>query len=634
MAYSIEENFKAVTKPIISLINGNDKFVIPEFQRDYSWKKAQIETFLKDILDSKYTADNPNTPQETYFLGPVITYQETGSNDHLIIDGQQRITTIVLTVAALRDLLVKYENKLSEDYDKMLVYEDKSFAGKFTKTSRLVVSNRDSKKYIEELLDINNQNLEPHVEGASVNLHEAYKLIIRFLTSEEFTELEDVISFVNHMLNNTGITWITATDLDQALLVFERMNYRGDPLSMSDLIKYYLFTGKSLDDLGDDTEKIGEMWTTITKKLIKVEGKNAKLDRFFKYFITSRYMSSGVLQEKNLINWIKNEEKNNPKFNVSQKPILFLKELDKEMDNYISILRRSYPPTIKLRDDEDSKVLPQRRISTFGKELKQHLPLLMAAARRGVTKDEYDKLASAIENLAFVMKLTKSQWNDVEKQLAKWCDSIRNEVPIDEFIENEIIRLIKTKTDEISSALKYMDENKRIFTKYILLRMENHLRDTLKMGVEWYNWGKNGVLELEHILSINHKKTAIPNDKDGKPLESEVIESWKWRLGNMTILTPYANKDAKNDDPAIKLKNEVFKDSSYLLSKSIQTDVMESKQARGGGQQKKLNLFAHKTISLSKNYWTEKQISEREKFYYSIFNDILFNGDKKQFISP
>ena len=176
MAYSIEENFKAVTKPIISLVNGNDKFIIPEFQRDYSWKKAQIETFLKDILDSKYTADNPNTPQDSYFLGPVITYQESGSNDHLVIDGQQRITTIVLTVAALRDVLVKHKNNLSEHYDKLLVYEDKSFAGKFTKTSRLVVSNRDSKKYIEELLDINNQNLEPHVEGASVNLHEAYKL--------------------------------------------------------------------------------------------------------------------------------------------------------------------------------------------------------------------------------------------------------------------------------------------------------------------------------------------------------------------------------------------------------------------------------------------------------------------------
>ena len=61
---------------------------------------------------------------------------------------------------------------------------------------------------------------------------------------------------------------------------------------------------------------------------------------------------------------------------------------------------------------------------------------------------------------------------------------------------------------------------------------------------------------------------------------------------------------------------------------------MESKQVRGGGHQKKLNQFNHKTISLSENYWTEKQISDRENFYYSIFNDILFNGEKKNYITP
>ena len=72
-----------------------------------------------------------------------------------------------------------------------------------------------------------------------------------------------------------------------------------------------------------------------------------------------------------------------------------------------------------------------------------------------------------------------------------------------------------------------------------------------------------------------------------------------------------------------------------MLSKSIQTDVVESPQARSGGQKKAFVTFNHKTISLTdKKYWTEKQIEQREVFYYSIFNDILFNGSKKQYIKP
>lgn len=636
MAYTIEDTFKASTKPIISLMNGNDKFIIPEFQRTYNWSNNQIETFLNDILDSKYSTESPDSPLETYFLGPIITYQESNSTDHLVIDGQQRITTIILLIAALRDLLVGLDNKKKDDYDKFLNYEDRSYAGKFSKTSRLIVSNRDSKKYIEELLDMENQNLEPHIEGASINLHNAYNFIKKFLTSEEFTEIDDVMDFVNHLLNNVGLTWIRATDLDQALMVFERMNYRGLPLSVSDLIKYYLFTGNSLEDLGQDTQKIEEMWTSLNKKLAKAERtKFPKMDRFFKYLITSKYLTSGVLQEKKIINWIKTEDKVNPKFNVAKEPIKFLKELDVEMDNYVEILKRNYPPTIDLKDGEDTKVLPQRRLSSFGKEIKQHLPLLMTAAREGYSKKDYDKLASSVENLAFVWKLTKSQWNEVEKLLSNWCTLLRNGVPVDEFIENEIVRLIKTKKDLISVELKNMSESRRTFSKYVLMRMENHIRDKVRIGVEWYDWSKEGTLHLEHILSVKHNKTAIPVDKNGKKTDSNTVESWKWRLGNLTILTPYTNMDAQNDDVNIKFKNELYEKSFYLLSKSIQTDVVESPQARSGGQKKAFVTFNHKTISLTdKKYWTEKQIEQREVFYYSVFNDILFNGSKKQYIKP
>ena len=109
MAYKIQENFKAETVALIQLVNGNERFKIPEFQRGYSWKpKEEILTFLNDILDAKHTSDDPDSQVSSYFIGPIITYQENDSSQHLIIDGQQRFTTIILIITALRDFVEKF----------------------------------------------------------------------------------------------------------------------------------------------------------------------------------------------------------------------------------------------------------------------------------------------------------------------------------------------------------------------------------------------------------------------------------------------------------------------------------------------------------------------------------------------
>ena len=106
MKYSIEDNFKASTVALVQLVNANDKFKIPEFQRPYSWKsKEQILTFLNDILDAKHSSEDPESIVDNYFIGPIITYQEGKGSENLIIDGQQRFTTIILIITALRDLL-------------------------------------------------------------------------------------------------------------------------------------------------------------------------------------------------------------------------------------------------------------------------------------------------------------------------------------------------------------------------------------------------------------------------------------------------------------------------------------------------------------------------------------------------
>jgi len=624
MAYKIQENFKAETVALIQLVNGNERFKIPEFQRGYSWKpKEEILTFLNDILDAKHTSDDPDSQVSSYFIGPIITYQENDSSQHLIIDGQQRFTTIILIITALRDLLKNSKNEAHLEYDGYLNYSDKTLAGQQRKETRLTLSNRDTKKYFEELISVE-QPKDLYMDGDAEKLDNAYKFIKNYLGNAEHGltgEEQEALDFVNFLLNNTGLTWIQAGDLDQSLMVFERMNYRGKDLSISDLIKYYLFTGKSLDDLGEDTKKIETKWDNLKKQLSKGENsKYPKLDRFFKYFITSRYLEKGVLQEKKIIEWIKNEDKKN-NLKIASNPLEFLENLEYEMTDYVNILKKRYPENLDI--SENSIYL--KRLSSFGKEIRQHLPILLAASREKYSKEDYDYLCSSIENLAFVWKLTKSQWNEVEKNLSDWCTQIRNGVPLEEFVENNIVRLIKTKAKDIPEELKNMEEKNKTLTKYLLVRIEHHLREQMKIPFELWNWGKGGVLELEHILPEKFLDESIP---DGKT--REYMESLVWDIGNLTLLTPYPNNAANNDPVKSKFDNNTYQNSQYIISQTIQSENFEyeSKKATKG-QRKYLTKLEQKPISLTKNLWTEKQVNDRRKFYIKILNDILFGVDSK-----
>ncbi len=99
---------KAIDRPFTKIINGTMQFVIPVFQRDYNWTEGNCEQLWKDVLR---IAHDPS--DRGHFLGSVV-YVPTGDSAAgftrwLLIDGQQRLTTLTLLLAALRDHIVESE---------------------------------------------------------------------------------------------------------------------------------------------------------------------------------------------------------------------------------------------------------------------------------------------------------------------------------------------------------------------------------------------------------------------------------------------------------------------------------------------------------------------------------------------
>ncbi len=107
---------KAINCNFTKIINGNTQLVIPVFQRDYRWTEADCEQLWKDVLN---IAAAPSDPPRGHFLGPMV-YISTGDSQPnfprwLLIDGQQRLTTLTLILTALRDHIVDTGWTGSED---------------------------------------------------------------------------------------------------------------------------------------------------------------------------------------------------------------------------------------------------------------------------------------------------------------------------------------------------------------------------------------------------------------------------------------------------------------------------------------------------------------------------------------
>ncbi|WQX67538.1 DUF262 and DUF1524 domain-containing protein [Helicobacter pylori] len=205
--------------------NQNNQFVIPIYQRLYSWKKEQCKQLWDDIIKT-----GGNDQIEGHFIGSIVFVHDgiytTNHNELLIIDGQQRLTTITLLFIALRNHLSD-EVKRKEIENRYLINSDKDGDKKF----RLILSESDK----DTLLSLIDKNKRKPSER-SLKIMENFKLFEKWI-SENTDKLETIFKGLDKLM----IVWIALKKgKDDPQLIFESMNSKGIELTQADLIRNYI----------------------------------------------------------------------------------------------------------------------------------------------------------------------------------------------------------------------------------------------------------------------------------------------------------------------------------------------------------------------------------------------------------
>ncbi len=544
---------QAIINPLTKIINGTMQFVIPVFQRDYSWSEVHCEQLWNDVLTI-----GADTTGRNHFLGSVV-YVATGDSSAaftrwLLIDGQQRLTTLTLLLTALRDHLRKSGSKGSEtgpSVERVEAYYLKNVHEAGDRQYKLMLRRHDQES-LKTLLD--GTELPPK---DSERVKENY----------EFFREQLVNANVEQVWRGIGRLVVVDVTLehgaDDPQLIFESLNSTGLDLSQSDLIRNFILMRLSekeqtrlyetywcrIERLFHGSERTFDdfVWDYIA--LRTQVSKQEKADEI--YFAFRRYFASighGPEQPEALLGELLKFARYYAAFSVEAEAPAPLREafarLRKLVDVPAILVMRLY----ELFDDLKSISLGQ---------LCEAIGILESYIfRRAICDQQTRGYWQVFANLAYRLDAERPL-DSLKVGLARLHESYR-------FPEEE----------EFRKALEQRDLYHTRVNTVLLDRLEN---DGSKEPTDTSKY------TIEHILPQNERLGAEWREMLGKDWR-DVQKVWVHRLGNLT-LTGY---------------NSTYSDRPFNAKKSIPGGFEESSV--------RLNRFVRE-----QDVWTAAEIERRGK---------------------
>ncbi|MEV8117826.1 DUF262 domain-containing protein [Streptomyces xiamenensis] len=242
------------------LIQGDNQFQIPLYQRTYSWEAKEHQRLWKDLLEqARAGTEHEPSPLGGHFLGSLVLDPRPPLPDTVqrwvVIDGQQRLTTLMLLACALRDHVRAFDSAKASLIHRRYLVNEEDHSG--LDAYRLLPTQADRPSYLACL------DRDPRAGGED-SIGVAYRFFLAALAEyDPVGEWERVRHIDQALRHRLTLVTITAGPQDNAFRIFESLNNTGKPLSQADLLRNYVFM--QLPRLGEQVyEKI---WLPLQSEL-------------------------------------------------------------------------------------------------------------------------------------------------------------------------------------------------------------------------------------------------------------------------------------------------------------------------------------------------------------------------------
>lgn len=558
-----EIQFEPSKTTLRDMLRNDNYYVIPRFQRPFSWDGDNFADFWRDLTKDESTG---------YFIGPMVIWQEQDSHVARVVDGQQRLTTIMMMLCAIRDKFAEFdENDLASALHQLIQKQNDDGEVKFS----LIVENGSDYFPHAILQQSPNRTMKPRTEEER-NLNTISKNIqqnIDDLLSKEVNR-EAQINQLKHLrkqLLDLRIILITNDNEDDAYTIFETINSRGKNLEVVDLLKNHLLSlSRGSGNVLADGPKA--QWTSMRAQLEATE-KHRRLNpnRYLQHWWLSR---NDYTSEQHLFSEFK------AKITDKESAKTHLLWLERDSKYY----RQAMTPEI-LSDwgvnlVEGEQAL--RGLELFG--VVQPAPLLLALVRavreEHLKPGKFNTMLSVIESFHYqytiVSKLTSSggvsqMYAKAARDLHAASNSPAEQADVLRAITNKLIERAPSR-DQFMLAF----ENRFIYTK-----RNNSDKRIIQYTLERLTKAQHGNFKIDGP-SIEH---LLPQSttKDHPDLEMTVGSIGNLLLVNNRINSrDLANKSYSEKRQTIKDKSPMS-DTAGALANSTwdESDIKKRTQAIG-----------------------------------------------------
>lgn len=577
--------------PVSSLLSIDEKLIyrIPRYQREYTWGKWQWDALIDDLLENN----------DKYFLGSIICIVD--NKDALavryleLVDGQQRLTTLSLLMAAVYysynnlgvDLSFEQQLDLHNLKHKLILKSQ-------PKETRLIpqVQNLNQQDYfwvLKEagiLVDVDYPSNAGNRRVVKAFRHFCSR--IEEYVNEQVEKQEDPIDSLGVLIEKVNTATMIKIEVDShsnAYTLFESLNNRGMPLTAVDLIKNKLLAKLESVDLGS----IDQHFTNWMKVLTNLGDDYAVQERYFRQYYNAfkpkltELVSVPVATKSNLIHIYEKL--------IAHDAEKFLNKMTRHSEIYSQIISRSRVPE-------------QPRLSSFLQDLERvqgvpsYLLLMFMFARKDELGLEFSDLEIVTKSLISFFVRRNTTDKPATRDLTRIFMDITSQIFEQKITGDEIVDLINTKLSKVSADDSTFEkglsgsiyEDNKGLCRFVLCAIEQSQMTRETERDLWALSGKQFIWTIEHIFpqGENIPEAWIDMMAGGDvSLAKDYLDSHVHKLGNLTI-SGY---------------------NSSLGNKSF-IDKRDRRDKKGNPVGYKNGLYLNKKLSISEN-WSIEKIDKR-----------------------
>lgn len=512
---NVLNHIEAKNKPLVEILT-NNRFKIDVFQREYRWKRKQIEAMISDLYSNFMRYYKQGDCMEdvetygTYYMGPIVLCKD--SKGLSIVDGQQRLTSLSLLII----YLLHEEKKIQLSDGKRHLYENYLYVRRGGRDS--LVIDVPSRKDVMQHLIVNGESnsrydgLDANDESVS-NILERYDDICMLFPDDLKLPLVFPL-FVEWLVNNVVLVEIKTFTVDNAYLIFETMNDRGLSLNPSEIIKAYLMS--KIDD-EEKAEECNVFWKERMAEVKTCAGDEGDMS-FFRSWLRAKYAVTKKIKSSNTK--MEDYEMIGSQFHSWMKNHLNILKLSKPNDYYYFIksdfdfYTRLYMKIIGYRTKHHESVASFNIVSNYCIADSLYMPLMMASIQKSDNSTIIDQKLEIVNRFVdrYINIRTLTRKSVTQTSIRDYIFDIVKEIRnkdadiVDDILENNIV------FDDVQ-PYSFLGVFSSAYAHYLLARFYFHKKiDCTNYFGDYLRSRKRGSFVIYKIV---HEEDNV-NDKYGE----------------------------------------------------------------------------------------------------------------------